>query len=431
MPRTPKKSKLRRYKTFGRIDFSGFFGAMSRNDDGFNLDDMMEIFGDAVPAAPKAPAVATQAPPPAPPKPAPSPTAVSAEDDLSLSNDELAILEAYEKQKQEKRAREAEAQRKKEEEARRILEEYERAQKEAQEKESRARAEAEAKRQKELEELKRKDEFKLDAERMAEEERKIIEEFEREAAAQKQAQEAERKAKEASAQAELQRLAEQQQAEASKRAVEEEAKDAELQAQAQAVSKKDSRLLELLAKAQNDLKSNGLPPLPGAAPVIPAASAAGPSATDVLIDIEQKENEAFCAMLDETRKAMFTFLAPLIGIKASNNMLNKSVEKARTKAPVVLKDANWKMDGSLREDGSVDPERLLKNAGMIPAGTRVDEYLAGLHELLNIRFKAVEAGLGATTAGEMKNRVLACREIIKGKKIDPAWVDLFFSQVVR
>lgn len=35
---------------------------MGRNDDGFNLDDMMEIFGDAVPAAPKA--VAVQAPPP-------------------------------------------------------------------------------------------------------------------------------------------------------------------------------------------------------------------------------------------------------------------------------------------------------------------------------------------------------------------------------
>lgn len=398
---------------------------MGRNDDGFNLDDMMEIFGDAVPAPAKSP-VATQAPPSSPPAPGP-PTASPAAAD-SLSDDELAILEAYEKQKKEKAKREEEARRKKEEEAQRILEEYERTRKEAAEKEARERAAAEAKRQKELEELKRKEEFKLDAERMAEEERKIIEEFEREAAAQKQRQEEERRAKEAAAQAELQRLAEQQKAEEAKRQAEEAAQEAALQAQAQALSKKDSRLLELMAKAQSELQATGLPPLSAAVPV-PAAPA-GPKASDVLIDIEQKENDAFCAMLDETRKAMFTFLAPLIGIKASNNMLNKSVEKARAKAPVVLKDANWKMDGTLREDGSVDPERLLKNAASLPAATRVEEYLAGLRELVGLRIKAVEAGLGATTAGEMKNRVLACQAALKQKPIPKEWVEIFFRQVV-
>lgn len=398
---------------------------MGRNDDGFNLDDMMEIFGDAVPAAPKAPAVATQA------APATAPVKADTED-LSLSSDEMAILEAYEKQKQEKRRRDEEARRKKEEDAQRILEEYERNQREAQEKEARERKEREAKRQAELEELKRKEEFKLDAERMAEEERKIIEEFEREAAAQKQKQEQERLAKETAAQAELQKLAEKQKAEEAKRKAEEAAREAELQAQAQAVSKKDSRLLELLAKAQVEIQATGLPPLPGVAgaPAATAPAKPGRSAADILLDIEQKENDAFCAMLDETRKAMFTFLAPLIGIKASNNMLNKSVEKARAKAPVVLKDANWKMDGSLREDGSVDPERLMKNVASLPAATRVDDYLAGLGELLGIRFKAVEAGLGATTAGEMKNRVLATRDSAGMKKAPADWVEIFFRQVV-
>ena len=311
---------------------------MSRNDDGFNLDDMMEIFGDAVSAPAKAP-VATAAPASAP---APS----SPADSEGLSVDEQALLEAYEKQKQEKRKRDEEAQRKKEEESKRILEDYERAQREASEKQERERAEHQAKREKELAELKRKEEFRLDAERMAEEEKKIIEEFEREATAQKERQEKERVAKEAAAQADLQRLAEQQKAEASKREAEESRREADLKAQAEAVTKKDSRLMELLAKAQHDLQAAPLPPLPGAAPE--AAAAGGPSASDVLLDIEQKENDAFCAMLDETRKSMFTFLAPLIGIKAATNMLTKTVEKARAKAPVVLKDANWKMDGSLR-----------------------------------------------------------------------------------
>jgi hypothetical protein len=60
----------------------------------------------------------------------------------------------------------------------------------------------------------------------------------------------------------------------------------------------------------------------------------------------------------------------------------------------------------------------------------VVEYLAGLHELMNIRIKAVEAGLGATTAGEMKNRVLACREPLSKKPIPKEWVELFFRDVV-
>jgi chemotaxis protein histidine kinase CheA len=400
---------------------------MSRNDDGFNLDDMMEIFGDAVAAPSKAP-VATA--PAAVHAPAPASAAVKAQQSEGLTGEELALLEAYEKQKHEKHQREEEARRKKDQDAKRILEDYEKAQAQAREKEERERAAHSAKREKELEELKRKEEFQLNAQKMAEEEAKIIEEFEREAQAQKERQEAERKAKEAAAQAELQRLAEQQKAEASRRQAEDAQREDQLRVQAESVSKKDSRLLELLAKAQQDLQAPSLPPLPGGGAADPAAAPSGPSAADVLLDIEQKENDAFCSMLDETRKAMFTFLAPLIGIKAATNMLTKTVEKARAKAPVVLKDANWKMDGSLRDDGSVDNERLLKNVGSLPALGRVNGYLAGLRELVGLRLKAVEAGLGATTAGEMHNRVLATREHFGGKPWPKEWVDLFYQEVV-
>jgi hypothetical protein len=128
---------------------------------------------------------------------------------------------------------------------------------------------------------------------------------------------------------------------------------------------------------------------------------------------------------------MFTFLAPLIGIKAATNMLTKTVEKARAKAPVVLKDANWKMDGSLRDDGSVDSERLLKNVGSLAPVGRVAGYLAGLRELVSLRIKAVEAGLGSTTAGEMRNRVLATREHFSNKPWPKEWVALFYSDVVE
>ena len=396
---------------------------MGKNDDGFSLDDMMEIFGDAgvAPAPTKPVATAT---PPAPP-PAPAAPVRSAAIQAELDADELAILAAYERSKKEQKAREDEARRKKEDEQRRILEDFERQRMETEAREAKERAEREAKRRQEIEELKKKEEFQLNAAKMAEEEARIIEEFEKQAAAEKLRQEEEKRSKEASAQAELQRLAEQQRQEAEKRHVEEAAKDAELQAQAQAVSKKDSRLMELLAKTQQDLQQTAPPPLPN----MPAAAASAASA-EVLLDVELKENEAFCFMLDETRKAMFTFLAPLIGIKAATNMLNKTVEKARAKAPVVLKDGNWKMDGSLRDDGSVDPERLLKNVSSLPAGSRVADYLAGLRELISLRIKAVEAGLGATTATEMKARVVLSRSHAVEKKIDSAWIDLFYRDVV-
>ncbi|HTA17276.1 MAG TPA: hypothetical protein VK786_05985 [bacterium] len=144
------------------------------------------------------------------------------------------------------------------------------------------------------------------------------------------------------------------------------------------------------------------------------------------------ENEAFCAMRDETRAEMIAFLVPLIGIRATNNMLNKSVEKARSKAPVVLKDANWRMDGTLREDGSVDPERLLKNAVGLPEATRMDEYLAGLRELVGLRIRAVEAGLGAGPCSDMKARLLSIRGGMQKLSVpmQEEWIEAFYSRVL-
>jgi len=149
-----------------------------------------------------------------------------------------------------------------------------------------------------------------------------------------------------------------------------------------------------------------------------------------LVDIEAAENEAFCSMIEETRTIMFSFLVPLIGIKATNNMLNKSVEKARDKAPVVLKDANWQMDGTLREDGSIDAERVLKNIAALAPSTRVDDYLAGLRELVGLRLRAVEAGLGAGAGADLKARLSAARADLVRRPIQDAWVNAFYSRVL-
>jgi predicted TIM-barrel fold metal-dependent hydrolase len=56
-------------------------------------------------------------------------------------------------------------------------------------------------------------------------------------------------------------------------------------------------------------------------------------------DVSAGDNETIMLMYDEVRKTMFTFLAPLIGIRATNNMLTKTVEKARAAYPVLLRSA--------------------------------------------------------------------------------------------
>ncbi len=406
---------------------------MSRNnsEEGFSLDDMMEIFGDSVESAPK------KAPAAVAPAAAPAPAPGADQDDESLSDDEMAILEAYEKSKKEQKVKDIEATRKKEEEARRILEEYERGVREAQERESLKKKEQEEKQKREIEELKKKDQFVVDQKKLEDEERKIIEEFERQARVDKEKEDLERRAKEDKAQQELKALADTQKAEDESRLIEEKKRDEEFQKQAVAAQvaadrageKKESRLMELLAKAKAELEDTGPPPMPGvAAAAAPAAPTS--SAKDFLIDIEAKEADAFCHMLDESRKAMFTFLAPMIGIKAANNMLNKTVERARAKAPIVLKDVNWRVDGSLREDGSVDTDRIYKNVQGISVATRADDFVAGLKELTQLRIKAVEVGLGAKASQDMKAKIYSSRPAMAGKNHKKEWIDYFFSAVV-
>lgn len=403
---------------------------MSKNDDGFNLDDMMEIFGESadLPAkkeeAPSRPAVAIQE----------APRSAAAPEDISA--DEVAILAAYERTKKEQKMRDEEARRKKDEEAQKILEQYERELREAKERESKLRLELENRQKKELEALKKKDDFSLDEAKKAEEERKIIEEFERQSREQREKEELSKRAQEEKAQQELKALAEKQKTEEALRQAEESKREDEFKAKAaaQVGDKKENRLMELLAKAQADLEKVAPAPLPSASTGNGAgastAPASGESLKDVFLDIEAKENTAFNYMLDETRKSMFTFLAPMIGIKAASNMLNKTVEKARANAPVLLKDANWKMDGSLREDGSVDSERLLLNVQKIPVATRVDDFINGIHVLVAMRIKSVEAGLGAKASSDMKMKLSELRRNFSDKGIAPQWIDIFYRNIV-
>jgi hypothetical protein len=349
---------------------------MGRNEEGFNLDDMMEIFGDVAPAN-KAAGTAL--------KDDSAPEPHGAEE---LTPEEQEVLRAFEERRLDRKRVAEEARRSKDAEAKRVVEEAENSRREALRRDSLERQEQEARRARELEILRRNEVEKL---------------------------EEERRSRESAAQAED--LAEK--------------------------ARNDRRLAELLARARGELAAEGavqeplaeastpLPVPPAEVPPVAVSETVPAEESDpiAVADIGQPENDAFCAMLEETRKVMLGFLGPLIGVKPALKMLAKSLEKARAKAPEVLRDANWTMDGSLREDGSVDPERLLKNAQALPQEGRVREYLAGMRVLVELRQQAVDAGLGVVIGGRLRKAVAASREAFVGSAMAKEWIDTFYERV--
>jgi|GEM_PF-1814630 len=412
---------------------------VTQSDDVFDLDDVLEIFG----GQPKAGAAV-----PAPEVEAPAGLLADA-----LTPEEQRLLEDYERSKRERLQREEQARQAKQAEERRILEEYERSKREAQARQERERQEAERQRQAEIEALRQKD---LLAQARKQEEKRILAEYERARRARAEEEKAEQEASEARAQQALKELAQRQQAEQAQRLSEEQA------VAARPSSDKHQRLLDLLGKVQRDLKAGrplSLDPLPEpvpapepahapepaapsasalpaeTAPVLGDAAGSGPAPaftrSDVPGAVVSGFNDAMCLMLDETRKVVFAYLAPVIGIRAANTMLSKTLEKARAKAGAMLKDANWRTDGTLRDDGSLDADRLLKNAAGLAPEQRRPLYVEALREILRLRLQAVELGLGAQARQELLERLLQLRlRTFVDRGIKKDWVDMFYDEVM-
>jgi hypothetical protein len=97
----------------------------------------------------------------------------------------------------------------------------------------------------------------------------------------------------------------------------------------------------------------------------------------------------------------------------------------------MLKDANWRTDGTLRDDGSLDADRLLKNAAGLAPELRRPQYVESLHEILSLRLQAVELGMGAPARQELMERLLQLRLrnfADRGLRMD--WVEMFFNEVM-
>jgi len=106
----------------------------------------------------------------------------------------------------------------------------------------------------------------------------------------------------------------------------------------------------------------------------------------------ETEKAAMIKMYEEISDELRNILMSSISEKTVNNMMLRSLEKTALIHPV-LKNTNWDSDGKLKEDGSVDFERFMKNIEQT-GNEKIEMVFSAMMELLMMRLKAVKSGTG-------------------------------------
>lgn len=112
-------------------------------------------------------------------------------------------------------------------------------------------------------------------------------------------------------------------------------------------------------------------------------------------------------VFEEIRKVIHADLSSRIGPRPVNNMFLRTLEKAAVKY-TVLKNTNWDSGGKLREDGSINSGKFLKNVDFYSDKIKeIDrEAEEALGTLLYMRLKSVKLGLGAEKYEAVKKNFL-------------------------
>ncbi|MBN2753426.1 MAG: hypothetical protein JXR81_01030 [Candidatus Goldbacteria bacterium] len=146
----------------------------------------------------------------------------------------------------------------------------------------------------------------------------------------------------------------------------------------------------------------------------------------------ETEKAAMIKMYEEISFELRAVLMKTISEKNVNNMMLRSLEKTALIHPV-LKNTNWGGDGRLKEDGSVDFERLMKNIEQA-GDNKIEKTLSAMMELMAIRFKAVKTGMGAENfkkASELINKKLMIIEAGYPKAVALSLRGRVFEEAVK
>ncbi len=188
---------------------------------------------------------------------------------------------------------------------------------------------------------------------------------------------------------------------------------------------KERHFREYLQSVKARMASGGMPRLQHARPAAQAPESAPGPALDI------PACQALARMFEETRLELTRRVADKIGTKAARSLMMKTLEKILKAQAQVFNRAAQDFRGQLRADGALDEERLARNLHALPQEGRAEAAQRALHDLMEMRFIAIELGLGVRAKGFLISQTLQAIEAAFEKKgYPPELVKWYLAEVV-
>jgi hypothetical protein len=111
-------------------------------------------------------------------------------------------------------------------------------------------------------------------------------------------------------------------------------------------------------------------------------------------------------MLETTRLTMYKLIADTIGKKPAQAMFKKTLAKVAKPHLDVYGRAALDANNELRVDGALDEDKLSRAIYALPAPQRLAKVQKAFYELIEMRFIAIELGLGIKQKGVVVSKML-------------------------
>jgi hypothetical protein len=192
-------------------------------------------------------------------------------------------------------------------------------------------------------------------------------------------------------------------------------------------AEKAAKLKEHLAALKAKMAAGGLPPLTLQAKALaPKLSEASQG-----LDLDVVKAKALAAMFEETRTEMLKHVSDSIGKKPAQAMMKKTLAKVAKLHLDVYGRAAIDSKNELRVDGALDEERLTRAIYGLPAAERLAKVQKAFYELIEMRFIAVELGLGHKAQATIVSKTLhALEDSFKRKGYAGDLVKWYFDDVI-
>jgi hypothetical protein len=180
------------------------------------------------------------------------------------------------------------------------------------------------------------------------------------------------------------------------------AQDEQSEAGEAAEKEKAAKLKGYLAELKAKVATGGLPQLSlhnkAMAPKLSEASRG--------LDLDVLKCKALAGMFEETRSEMLKHVSDQIGKKPAQAMMKKTLAKVAKAHLDVYGRAAVDPKNELRVDGALDLDRLARALYAVPAEQRLGKVQKAFYELIEMRFIAVELGLGHRAQAAIVSKTL-------------------------